>query len=334
MQLDIGRAYLIDYSLREVLVGQSEKLDGIRSINQLWDYIIGTDPATDTGLVGKIFEENWYNGQTYDPNELGFVLEYNKIVGGVLLVQQRGMISNCTEESVYSILYPDCYSWTVDQTPFGPLGADGLPAYNYSSQWGGHGVFLKLSDGRDVNVALVNDLKANLWIDKQTRVLHTKFAVYNGNLELFTYMDLKFTFGQGGGLKRPHSLKIQSVSLELYNRPIDIFRLTLEMVFIAIVGFQFGTEVNELLECVAKGRPLEYFLDFWNILDILNIALFSVGIIWRVQYVYLVSANPLEVPTDEYKLLIEQAAQLQGTQVSINSFNILICIFRLFKYVK
>ena len=46
-------------------------------------------------------------------------------------------------------------------------------------------------------------------LDKGSRELHVKCAVYNGNLEVFTYMDLSFIFGEGGGLIRPHQVKIQ-----------------------------------------------------------------------------------------------------------------------------
>jgi len=32
--------------------------------------------------------------------------------------------------------------------------------------------------------------------------MNVKCSIYNGNLEIFTYIDLSFVFGQGGGLIR------------------------------------------------------------------------------------------------------------------------------------
>jgi len=51
-----------------------------------------------------------------------------------------------------------------------------------------------------------------------------------------------------------------------------------------------------------------------------------------VQYVFLIYSDILVVPASEYKPLLEEAANQQELVLTINSFNILICIFRLFKY--
>eukprot|EP00961_Rhodomonas_salina_P158008 2126786-Rhodomonas_salina.2 len=146
----------------------------------------------------------------------------------------------------------------------------------------------------------------------------------------------------GGGLRRPHQVNIQSVKLELYANTLDWLRLVMELGFVTYVGFQLGTEMNELISVASQGRPGDYLNDPWNILvqlplqhydiqlhhnlclsniqlatqDCLNIALFTLSILWRVQYVYLVSGTPLEVPTDEYKTILEDAANLQSIQVS------------------
>ncbi len=36
------------------------------------------DPK-DAGLMAKFFDETWYNGDTIDPTESGFVLGHNKV---------------------------------------------------------------------------------------------------------------------------------------------------------------------------------------------------------------------------------------------------------------
>ena len=38
------------------------------------------------------------------------------------------------------------------------------------------------------------------------------------------------------------------------------------------------------------------------------------------------------MPTSEYQLELEKAASLQSLQVTLNSFNIIMCLLRLFKY--
>ena len=342
LQLNVSRAFTVDFALREVVLEQTEKLDGVRTQDQIWTYLIGEAGAEpqDAGLMAKLFQEQWYNGDQMDATEAGYVLDHNKLVGGVLLVQKRGKVQNCTRRSMYAALYPSCYSSELDQEPFGPPdpsanssevgGIAGI--YKYSDKYKGHGVFLPVSEGRDNNIERVRKLKEDLWLDKSSRDLDVKCFIYNGNLEVFTYLDLRFQFGPGGGLIRPHSVKIQSVQLELYSRPIDMLRLGLELFFVAYVGFQVGTEANEIINGFAEGEPLAYFQDAWNVLDILNISLFSFSIIWRVRYIYLIYSDTLVVPASEYKLLLENAANIQENILTVNSCNILICVFRLFKY--
>merc|ERR1711871_175932 len=54
--------------------------------------------------------------------------------------------------------------------------------------------------------------------------------------------------------------------------------------------------------------------------------------VMRVNFVYNTFNNPIEVLTTEYKTEIEDAAQRQRTQLTINSFNVLLCMFRFFKF--
>ena len=49
-------------------------------------------------------------------------------------------------------------------------------------------------------------------------------------------------------------------------------------------------------------KRLDYFRDFWNVLDITNISLFALSIVMRIRYVYLIYSNTLVVPASEYKV--------------------------------
>ena len=40
----------------------------------------------------NVFPESWYNGDAYNTNESGYLLSYNKLVGGLLINQQRGLV--------------------------------------------------------------------------------------------------------------------------------------------------------------------------------------------------------------------------------------------------
>jgi hypothetical protein len=47
-------------------------------------------------------------------------LLHAQLVGGVLLVQKRGVVQNCSANSIYSTLYPSCYSGPSSLSPVHP----------------------------------------------------------------------------------------------------------------------------------------------------------------------------------------------------------------------
>jgi hypothetical protein len=49
----------VDYALREVVLEQTEKLDAVRTVEQVWIYLIGEKDGEkkDAGLLAKLFQE-------------------------------------------------------------------------------------------------------------------------------------------------------------------------------------------------------------------------------------------------------------------------------------
>lgn len=65
----------------------------------------------------NVFPNEWYNGDPYSTSESGYILDYNRLVGGLLIVQKRGgKARTCVQPrfnstfSSYDGFYPDCYS--------------------------------------------------------------------------------------------------------------------------------------------------------------------------------------------------------------------------------
>ncbi len=50
----------------------------------------------------------WYNGDPVTSDERGFLFQYNLLIGGILIVQERGIQKSC--EGMYSLFYPVCYT--------------------------------------------------------------------------------------------------------------------------------------------------------------------------------------------------------------------------------
>lgn len=74
-----------------------------------------------------------------------------------------------------------CYSWTYSDaktTKCEPY--DGEVAY-----YDGGGFYIDLTDDRQGTQKIIHDLKHNLWITRNTRVIFINFSLYNANLNLF-----------------------------------------------------------------------------------------------------------------------------------------------------
>ncbi len=269
--------------------------------------------------MDKVFPEAWYNDVPLSTakEETGFVLGYNKLVGGLLISQARGLIKpECkkpyypTYKSAYEDFYPTCFvdtdiaefvtkeerrnfskpgsrihptqkwlpnaqepgwltlvPWTLqtvkknstnevvelDPTPPRWVNdtradltmADYYKAFTYTMPsntrpptmgfWseathgkkepqesdGGFRVFFKLSDGVTFNRKKLAFLKKNLWLDKFTRRVNIKFAVYNGMLSMFTYVNIGFGYSNSGAFlpfntKGGTMVEIKSVNMEPY----------------------------------------------------------------------------------------------------------------------
>jgi hypothetical protein len=82
-------------------------------------------------------------------------------------------------------------------------------------------VFLAISDGPSKNNRQVGFLQENMWLDKFTREIQIKFAVYNGMLQVFTFVSVSFGFSRVGGYKGfgregGTIVRIKSVNMEPY----------------------------------------------------------------------------------------------------------------------
>ncbi len=67
------------------------------------------------------------------------------------------------------------------------------------SKYGGGGYVQDLTPNYNGANAEFNDLNANLWLDRGTRVVFLDFTVYNANINLFCQIKLLVEFPASGG---------------------------------------------------------------------------------------------------------------------------------------
>jgi hypothetical protein len=128
-----------------------------------------------------------------------------------------------------------------DMSPFGPPHNTSL--YEYDKEANGYSCFFGNSNGMAANFKKLNDLALGIWTDKYTESVYIKMAFYNGVGGVFTYVSMRFLFGSTGVLYPPHMVSIESVDFEPYDRPQDILRLALEIIFLFWIGYNVGKSV-------------------------------------------------------------------------------------------
>jgi hypothetical protein len=299
-------------ALRNSVVDEGGSLQGVGSLGDFFDYLSDQ-------IMPNVFPDSWYNGEPLSTakDEVGYVLGYNKLVGGLLITQTRGMLKQYCKtpyfssfRSSYETFYPTCFDnqdivnfvtpeqkkefpigttrehptmkwtpdgpgwltyvpWTlklvadnvtglntivedeptppsgVNETRKDPATKDYYTAFTYSmpsntrrpmqgfwnDAWfgkmqpqesdGAFRAFLKLSDGAMFNERKIEFLKQNLWLDKFTRQVNIKFAVYNGMLSMFTFVSVRFGYSSTGtfipfNTQGGTYVRIKSINMEPY----------------------------------------------------------------------------------------------------------------------
>lgn len=334
LQTDIENGFNVDLALRQGLISQADSVDSLTTNTQLWSYLYsaqagvssggkkkkkkkkkrtrakkgggGGAGAVDKGMLQLLFDEQWY-GPTTPPmpaQNLGFVLLFNKLVGGVMLTQSRNPREPCRETSIYKNFYSACQgSDGGDTLPFSvfsghsdwcanitnapsPYSDLKMTAFCFNETLGSYSQFLPVSNGYDLNGQVLAALRAGSWTDHYTNSMSVKFATYNGNANLFTYVDVKFEFGMGGAIIQPIQVIIQSVKVEQYSKPADFVRLFFELLFLAFVGAYWADFIAGLINAVWEidrppalrspgnklNRAAGYLFNVWSIVDVINLS--------------------------------------------------------------
>ena len=87
-------------------------------------------------------------------------------------------------------------AWT--HTPSSAIRGESLWAK--LSTYSGGGYLAKLDLNRNISIGILNELKANLWLDRHTRAVFLEFSVYNPNIQLFAFVTLGAETPPSGGI--------------------------------------------------------------------------------------------------------------------------------------
>jgi hypothetical protein len=219
--------------------------------------------------------------------------------------------------------------------------------YEYNSKIGGYVFFVPVDYDDLVAQGKVEPLRNFRWIDERTQSVEVMFAVYNGNYQLFSIVQLNIKFELGGRVTK--KITCSTIDLELYSNSADYMRVIVELGFVAYLVFSLVSEL-QLLHDIGPGKYLE---NYYNILDSLSIFLMFVSMLCWLQIEFI--APRVNVP-DKFDFSVDcpsdgcpdgvdgvpelftlvtdllDTSSLYKTYRTINVVNVFLNLARIFKY--
>ncbi|KNC48686.1 polycystin 2 [Thecamonas trahens ATCC 50062] len=352
-------AYYMSAQLRDILVQEEFPASASHIRKTFWD-VATTDEMfqyMEGPLLEGLFPTVDYAGDPVPDSLSRAIYGYDQIVGLVRIRQVRIRKDTCSVADKFKRIVEHCYdsfkSSVVSKDPFGPPGNEWVWQADRQTLFGGVNGRLSLypDDGFVVDLAKdkgnatqqISFLKQNKFVDLQTRLLAIEFSVYNANLNLFCVIRIAFELPEAGGVV-PFA-HFRTVKLLRYLSSMDYFVLVCELLLCAMVFMYVVEEVGELVQaCRGKVTSASgehrgwraYFVDdMWNYLDVLNLSLFVVVIIFRI--IMTITLEQM-FDTGNFKsnaayFNLQGVALMATQEININAINMLLCWIKTLKYL-
>ena len=322
----------------------------VATFEEVFEYLEGP-------FLAGLYPVTDYDGSPVREDLQRALYGYDQIVGLVRIRQVRIRKNTCSVADKFKRVIRDCYdSWASsreDKTPFGP-GNMFVWRQDEQSLFGGangrlhlypdDGFVVDLAKDRGNATAQLMALKNNHFLDLQSRLLAAEFSVYNANLNLFSVIRIAFEFPASGGAV-PFA-QFRTVKLLRYLSSTDYFVLVCEILLGCLVFLYIYEEIMEIVNacCRFKTSPGDdehrgwraYVLDdLWNAVDVLNLSLFLVVIIFRV--IMTISLNQIfdtgNFKSDASYLNLQGIALMATQEININACNMLLVTIKTLKYL-
>ena len=117
MQFRISESYEVTQSLKDSIADMSTPdgldMDGVSDYASLWDWI-------SNAAVPAIYDYTDYTDENYDAWDRNYLGQYNRVVGGLFLLQNRGVrFDSDTCETAHTSFFPVCYRDDESEAPYG-----------------------------------------------------------------------------------------------------------------------------------------------------------------------------------------------------------------------
>jgi len=294
-------------------------------------------------FVTQVFPDSLPDGEPY---KIIFT-RYNRLIGAVRLRQNRVGDSSCSVSVDYSSTIKNCYAefsaaaQTTDA--YGNSGpgfiwksAGGLASGNtdmrfwsFFQTYPGDGYAVDLFGNVSTVTQQLQTLRANNWVDLQTRAVTLDMALLNEALKVHGVIRVVFEFLPTGGVLPSRTIRV--LKLDKYaNSETNRGVMAAEVILILFIMWYSFDEVRELRREGWK----EHFTDMWNAFDIVNISLFIVVIALRSTTVYLFLQLQTADEAKNHYVNFQTVGFLTQQEMNWNAINAFLCFWKIFKYIQ
>jgi polycystin 2 len=221
----------------------------------------------------------------------GYIFYENKMLGVPRIRQLKVRNDSCIVHSDFSEDIRQCYAPYAESLEatesFGLMNGtawewtseddlDGSGHRGKLSSYGGGGFYVDLTHNKAESLAILAELRENLWLDRGTRAIIMDFSVYNANINLFCIVRMLIELPPTGGAIP--SWTFRTVKLLRYVTAFDYFIMACEGIFALFILYYIVEEILEI-----KMHKMSYFKSTWNCLDVIIIV---VSVLCMAFYLY------------------------------------------------
>jgi hypothetical protein len=271
LQRSLADSYELEAALKKQIESGEIKFSELEKVDDIWTWM------EESLMQSVIPPDTWYNGEPLGEGDQGYSFFYQKQCGGFSLVQHRVKELSSAAYApnfvrLYPTVWPDLGGETStakaldgsgdDREPFGPEHDPLKYVWTPDSagEFDGGGYMVQFPTKQQKVRYLIEELKADRFIDKKSRRLMFIVTKFNANLKLFAVVQFEATINAAGDVRTKTVLR--SVRVNQFVNGRDFARVALESVVVFLMFLHTIQEVKTLQDV-----GLRAYANFWNVVD-------------------------------------------------------------------
>jgi len=144
-------------------------------------------------------------------------------------------------------------------------------------------------------------------VDEQTESVEVEFVTFNNNGNYFAHVVFEFAWDTGGSISWDYQMRTVP-GPPVYSTSSHPLQMPLEVVCMLLLSMNCVFEANDIIAAIRVLRPMDYFSNAWNYLDLCHFYLMWAG--WITWLLYTSSASRFQMKSS-YPILADPASDLR-----------------------